>query len=71
MNYVAVIGTGTMAAGIAAGFIEAGLAVTILGRSSDKAKACLDVAIGLVQAEGNAKHRCGLIDQWNDWDDCI
>jgi len=28
MNYVAVIGTGTMAAGIAAGFIEAGLAVT-------------------------------------------
>jgi len=71
MNYVAVIGTGTMAAGIAAGFIEAGLAVTILGRSADKAKACLDVAIGLVQAEGNAKHRCGLIDQWNDWDDCI
>lgn len=71
MNYVAVIGTGTMAAGIAAGFIEAGLAVTILGRSADKGKACLDVAIGLVQAEGNAKHRCGLIDQWNDWDDCI
>ena len=71
MNYVAVIGTGTMAAGIAAGFIEAGLAVTILGRSPDKAKACLDVAIRLVQAEGNAKHRCGLIDQWNDWDDCI
>ncbi len=71
MNYVAVIGTGTMAAGIAAGFIEAGLAVTILGRSADKAKASLDVAIGLVQAEGNAKHRCGLIDQWNDWDDCI
>lgn len=71
MNYVAVIGTGTMAAGIAAGFIEAGLAVTILGRSADKAKACFDVAIGLVQAEGNAKHRCGLIDQWNDWDDCI
>ena len=71
MNYVAVIGTGTMAAGIAAGFIEAGLAVTILGRSPDKAKACLDVAIGLVQAEGNAKHRCGLIDQWIEWDDCI
>ena len=71
MNYVAVIGTGTMAAGIAAGFIEAGLAVTILGRSPDKAKACLDAAIGLVQAEGNAKHRYGLIDQWNDWDDCI
>jgi 3-hydroxybutyryl-CoA dehydrogenase len=60
-----------MAAGIAAGFIEAGLAVTILGRSTNKSKACLDVAIGLVQAEGNAKHRCGLIDQWNDWDDCI
>jgi 3-hydroxybutyryl-CoA dehydrogenase len=60
-----------MATGIAAGFIEAGLAVTILGRSPDKAKACLDAAIGLVQAEGNAKHRYGLIDQWNDWDDCI
>lgn len=40
MTYVAVIGTGTMAAGIAAGFIEEGIEVTILGRSLDKAKAC-------------------------------
>ena len=71
MRYVAVIGTGTMATGIAAGFIEEGIAVTILGRSQDKAKACLDAAINLVQAKGDANHRYGLIDEWNDWHDCI
>ncbi len=71
MRYVAVIGTGTMATGIAAGFIEEGIAVTILGRSQDKAKACLDAAINLVQAKGDMKHRYGLIDEWNDWHDCI
>ena len=71
MRYVAVIGTGTMAAGIAAGFIEEGIAVTILGRTQDKAKACLDAAIGLVQAKGNGKHRYGLMDEWQDWQDCI
>ena len=71
MRYVAVIGTGTMATGIAAGFIEEGIAVTILGRSQDKAKACLDAAINLVQAKDDAKHCYGLIDEWNDWHDCI
>lgn len=71
MRYVAVIGTGTMATGIAAGFIEEGVAVTILGRSLDKAKACLDAAVNLVIAKDNVKHRYGLIDEWNDWHDCI
>jgi 3-hydroxybutyryl-CoA dehydrogenase len=71
MRYVAVIGTGTMATGIAAGFIEEGIAVTILGRSEDRAKACLDAAIGLVSAKGDVKHRYGLIDKWTDWHDCV
>ena len=47
MDRIVVIGTGTMAAGIAAGFIAEGLPITILGRSSEKASACLDKAIGL------------------------
>jgi pyrroline-5-carboxylate reductase len=37
MAKIVVIGTGTMAAGIGAGFINAGLDVVFLGRSADKA----------------------------------
>jgi 3-hydroxybutyryl-CoA dehydrogenase len=49
MNYVAVIGTGIMAAGIAAGFLAQSIPVVILGRSKDKADACLDKALTLAQ----------------------
>ncbi len=62
-----------MAAGIGAGFINAGLDVAFLGRSADKAKKSLAdahvMAIGLAAGE-NRKHlpgSTGLIDSWNDW----
>ena len=52
MNYVAVIGTGIMAAGIAAGFLAQSIPVVILGRTKDKADACLDKALTLAQKIG-------------------
>ena len=52
MNYVAVIGTGIMAAGIAAGFLAQSIPVVILGRSKDKADTCLEKARALAQKIG-------------------
>ncbi|WP_206668708.1 3-hydroxyacyl-CoA dehydrogenase NAD-binding domain-containing protein [Lacisediminimonas profundi] len=73
MEKIVVIGTGTMAVGIGAGFINAGMAVVFLGRSLDKAAtvladaeklaATLDRVEGLAPGAGSA----GLIDSWNDW----
>jgi 3-hydroxybutyryl-CoA dehydrogenase len=73
MAKIVVIGTGTMAAGIGAGFINAGLDVVFLGRSIEKASKSLadahHTAAGLnadserMQLPGSA----GLIDTWNDW----
>jgi 3-hydroxybutyryl-CoA dehydrogenase len=45
MPKIVVIGTGTMAAGIAAGFIAEQYSVVILGRSIEKAGSCLAKAI--------------------------
>ena len=83
-NYVAVIGTGIMAAGIAAGFIAQSIPVVILGRSKDKADACLDKAlllankIGLVgpnaQKEAStlkAEQSTGLLEDWSNWNQCL
>ena len=42
MSKVVVIGTGTMGVGIAAGFLASGANIVMLGRSSEKALACLD-----------------------------
>ena len=56
MEKIVVIGTGTMAAGIAAGFIEAGFEVVILGRALEKAAASLaaahKLALGLAGTSG-------------------
>ena len=41
MQKIVVIGTGTMAAGIAAGFIAEQYSVVILGRTLEKAESCL------------------------------
>ncbi|MGA8513296.1 MAG: 3-hydroxyacyl-CoA dehydrogenase NAD-binding domain-containing protein [Burkholderiaceae bacterium] len=73
MAKIVVIGTGTMAAGIGAGFIDAGMNVVFLGRSADKAHKSLTdarhIAIGL--AAGTERLHLpgstGLIDTWNDW----
>jgi 3-hydroxybutyryl-CoA dehydrogenase len=83
MKYVAVIGTGIMASGIAAGFIAQSIPVVILGRSKEKASACLDKAltlslkIGLKGANAEkdqvaikAAQTAEALESWSDWDDC-
>ena len=80
MKSVAVIGTGIMAAGIAAGFIARNIPVVILGRSKEKADACLDKSITLAKKIGmtgpNAQKDPALIkteqstdtlEGWSDW----
>jgi 3-hydroxybutyryl-CoA dehydrogenase len=73
MRKVVVIGTGTMAAGIAAGFMAEQCSVIVLGRSLEKAASCLTKAQDLSQladlATGN--HEIGLIDAWDNWEHCI
>ena len=84
MTYIAVIGSGTMAVGIAAGFIAEQYSVLILGRSKDKALQCLQKAVALAQTitthaaicEQNpnsllAEQMSGDLDSWVDWQDCI
>ena len=83
MKYVAVIGTGIMASGIAAGFIARSIPVVILGRSKEKSDICLDKAIALAVKIGltginssldhaaiRAKQTTEIIDHWNNWSDC-
>ena len=83
MKSVVVIGTGIMGAGIAAGFIAQSIPVVILGRSKDKADACLDKAIFLAKKIGmvgdNAakdeatikKQQCiGILEDWQEWKQC-
>ena len=80
MKSVAVIGTGIMGAGIAAGFIAQNIPVVILGRSKDKADACLDKAIilakkiGMVgdnatreEADIKKQQFIGILEDWQDW----
>jgi 3-hydroxybutyryl-CoA dehydrogenase len=72
MAYVTVIGTGTMARGIAAGFMGADLPVVVLGRTQEKAQQCLNDAIALSGRPASLQTSCaGAIDAWSDWDDCI
>ena len=83
MNYVAVIGTGIMAAGIAAGFVAQSIPVVILGRSKDKADACLNKALTLAQKIGivgtyasqsqdaiKAEQKTEILESWSDWNGC-
>jgi 3-hydroxybutyryl-CoA dehydrogenase len=73
MAKIVVIGTGTMAAGIGAGFINAGLDVVFLGRSAEKAKKSLAdahlISAGLAASTERLQlpGSVGLIDTWNDW----
>jgi 3-hydroxybutyryl-CoA dehydrogenase len=82
-QYVAVIGTGTMAAGIAAGFISHNIPVAILGRSKEKSSDCLKKAIQLAMKigmhGGNASLDAATIEEaqvsttmeaWDSWGDC-
>ncbi|OYY21744.1 MULTISPECIES: 3-hydroxyacyl-CoA dehydrogenase NAD-binding domain-containing protein [unclassified Polynucleobacter] len=82
-QYVAVIGTGTMASGIAAGFISHSIPVAILGRSKGKSSECLKKAIQLAIKIGlhgenaaldaptiEAAQASSTMEDWAGWDDC-
>ena len=82
-QYVAVIGTGTMAAGIAAGFISHSIPVAILGRSKEKSDDCLKKAIQLAIKIGlhgenalldavtiEAAQVSATMEAWESWGDC-
>lgn len=81
MSTIVVIGTGTMATGIAAGFIAENRSVVILGRSIEKAHACLQNALELCKNSSKdaitprsstpEKHQTGLLQDWNNWQDCV
>jgi 3-hydroxybutyryl-CoA dehydrogenase len=70
---IVVIGTGTMAVGIGAGFIDAGFEVVFLGRTIEKANKVLADAHALALKLSNAadpahvQGAAGLIDAWSDW----
>ena len=69
---VVVLGTGTMAAGIAAGFLEVGMPLIVLGRSIEKAQTTLEQACKLAQTLGakapsDVPQEAGLINDWNNW----
>ena len=69
---IVVLGTGTMAVGIAAGFIEAGMPLVVLGRSIEKAQTALadarKLAVSLgAQVPNDASHQAVLIHEWNNW----
>ena len=73
MEKIVVIGTGTMAVGIGAGFVDAGMDVVFLGRTAEKAEAALNAArkTAALLAAGAARPpvgtATGLIETWNDW----
>jgi 3-hydroxybutyryl-CoA dehydrogenase len=73
MPKIVVIGTGTMAAGIAAGFIAQQYSVVVLGRTLEKANSCLIKAAALTPGIGltDMHHETGLIDTWDAWDSCV
>lgn len=72
MDRIVVLGTGTMAVGIAAGFIEAAVPVVLLGRTTNRAQAALDSALETARGLSgttatNTVHAAGEIDSWSDW----
>ena len=77
MEKVVVMGTGTMAIGIAAGFIDAGFHTVILGRTADKAAAALvsarKIAVQLAAGveQSTLEGESGLLYGWNEWRDVV
>ena len=73
MSKVVVIGTGTMASGIAAGFIASGTDIVILGRTTEKALACVDDirsyadSINPKWSRTNPQIQSGCFESWEDW----
>jgi 3-hydroxybutyryl-CoA dehydrogenase len=80
MKKVVVLGTGTMAVGIAAGFISSGCGVILLGRNIERTKAAVSEVVdlaeglssGLSSGQGSSsldQIQTGVIDDWSDWSD--
>jgi 3-hydroxybutyryl-CoA dehydrogenase len=76
MKKVVILGTGTMAIGIAAGFISSGHAVILLGRNTERAHAAVPEIKKLVddlQGGSTGKNfiQVGSIDEWSDWSNVV
>ena len=74
MKKVVVLGTGTMAVGIAAGFISSGCGVILLGRNIERAQAVVSEIMGLAKGLSSAsispdQIQTGTIEDWSDWSD--
>jgi len=75
MSKVIVIGTGTMGAGIAGGFLAYGTDIVILGRTQAKAEACFDAiiacanSINMEWSKLGGELLAGSIAEWNEWTD--
>lgn len=75
MSKVVVIGTGTMGVGIAAGFLASGTNIIVLGRSAEKAAACLESiqlsanSINTEWPKQNPSLQSDTITTWQDWND--
>jgi 3-hydroxybutyryl-CoA dehydrogenase len=74
MKKVVVLGTGTMAVGIAAGFISSGCGVILLGRNVERAKAVVSEIMGLANGLSSGsispdQIQTGTIKGWSDWSD--
>jgi 3-hydroxybutyryl-CoA dehydrogenase len=76
LEKIVVLGTGTMAVGIGAGFLASGMDVVMLGRTAPKAQdalaAAARAATALTPAGASlAAGRAGTIAEWNDWQEVV
>jgi len=75
MKKVVVLGTGTMAVGIAAGFMSSGYGVILLGRNIERAQSAIaeikSLAEGLASSSTSSSSvhdiQTGAMDDWSDW----
>lgn len=76
MERVVVIGSGTMAAGIVAGFVASGFSVVVLARDAVRARLALDAGQDIARRLGGdpgeaSRHAAGTLDDWSDWQDVV
>ena len=74
MERIVVVGTGTMSAGICAGFMATGFETIVLGRDLAKTQRLCESALKLTSAltsQPPAPIHAGLIDDWSDWKDVV
>jgi len=77
MERVVIIGTGTMAVGIGAGFLASGFDAIFLGRTLEKASRSLALArqtalsLGAQPSEVDPLGQAGLIEEWSSWQEVV